>query len=195
MIVPTFLEQNGREAMSEPSDADAPKPQRAGGNGAEPGAPGATDAEARPPLVINAQYVKDLSFEAPSAPGIFGQMQQRQPEIAIKVDVQARALETNIYEVVLDIRADCKSGETVAFILELSYGGVFTLNVPPQDVRPVLLIECPRMLFPFARQILASTTLNGGFLPLMLGPVDFAALYRKQQQDEEFTAAQPTVTV
>ena len=79
-----------------------------------------------------------------------------------------------IYEVVLDIRADCKSGDAVAFILELSYGGVFTLNIPAENVRPMLLIECPRMLFPFARQILASTTLNGGFLPLMLGPVDFA---------------------
>jgi preprotein translocase subunit SecB len=70
---------------------------------------------------------------------------------------------------------------------------VFTLNVASQDVRPVLLIECPRMLFPFARQILASTTLNGGFLPLMLGPVDFAALYRKQQQDEEAADAQPAM--
>jgi preprotein translocase subunit SecB len=179
--------------MSKPLDANAQTPQGASGNGADPGAPAATDAETRPPLVINAQYVKDLSFEVPSAPGIFGQMQQRQPEIAIKVDVQARTPEANIYEVVLDVRADCKSGETVAFILELTYGGVFTLNVASQDVRPTLLIECPRMLFPFARQILASTTLNGGFLPLMLGPVDFAALYRKQQQDEDTADAQPAM--
>jgi preprotein translocase subunit SecB len=179
--------------MSEPAEADPPKPKGAGGNGADPDASNATHAEVRPPLVINAQYVKDLSFETPSAPGIFGQMQQRQPEIAIKVDVQARPLEGDIYEVVLDIRADCKSGETVAFILELTYGGVFTLNVAPQDVRPVLLIECPRMLFPFARQILASTTLNGGFLPLMLGPVDFAALYRKQQHDGMAADDKPTL--
>ena len=110
-------------------------------------------------------------------------MQQRQPEISIKVDVQGRNLEGPLFEVVLDIRADCKSGEAVAFILELSYGGVFTLNVPEQDIRPVLLIECPRILFPFARQILATTTLNGGFLPLMLGPVDFAALYQRQQAE------------
>jgi preprotein translocase subunit SecB len=179
--------------MNEPSGADAPKPQGASGNGPEPGSPGATGADGRPPVVINAQYVKDLSFEVPAAPGIFGQMQQRQPEIAIRVDVQARPLETDIHEVVLEIRADCKSGETVAFILELTYGGVFTLNVAPQDLRPVLLIECPRMLFPFARQILASTTLNGGFLPLMLGPVDFAALYRKQRQDEESPDTQATL--
>jgi preprotein translocase subunit SecB len=179
--------------MSEPLGADAPKPQGAGGNGAEPGSPGATRSDTRPSLVINAQYVKDLSFEVPAAPGIFGQMQQRQPEIAIRVDVQARPLEADIHEVVLDICADCKSGETLAFILELTYGGVFTLNVAPQDVRPVLLIDCPRMLFPFARQILASTTMNAGFLPLMLGPVDFAALYRKQRQDEESADTQPTL--
>ena len=162
--------------MSESPTGDRPK----GGNGGSGAAPG----EQRPPLVINAQYVKDLSFEVPGAPGIFAQLQQRPPEISIKVDVQARALETDVYEVVLETRADCKSGEAVAFILELAYAGVFTLNVAPQDVRPVLLIECPRMLFPFARQILSSTTLNGGFLPLMLGPVDFAALYERHMHNE-----------
>ena len=179
--------------MSEPREPGAAKPQGNGGNGAGSGPTSGAAPEPRPPLVINAQYVKDLSFEVPQAPGIFGQMQQRPPEIAIKVDVQARALEANVYEVVLNIRADCKSAETVAFILELAYGGVFTLNVTPQDVRPVLLIECPRMLFPFARQILASTTLNGGFLPLMLGPVDFSALYQQHQQDDEKAAIQPTM--
>jgi preprotein translocase subunit SecB len=144
--------------------------------------------------MINAQYVKDLSFEVPGAPGVFAQLQQRPPEIAIKVDVQARNLEGNVYEVVLDTRADCKTGDAVAFILELSYAGVFTLNVAPDSLRPTLLIECPRMLFPFARQILASTTLNGGFLPLMLGPVDFAALYSQQSQDEnEDQPPQPTL--
>lgn len=159
--------------MTEPLNTDQPT----SGNGG--------DTEQRPPLGINAQYVKDLSFEVPGAPNIFAQLQQRPPEIAIKVDVQARGLEGNVYEVVLDIRADCKTGESVAFILELSYAGVFTLNVAPEDVRPMLLIECPRMLFPFARQILASTTLSGGFLPLMLGPVDFAVLYNRHSQSED----------
>jgi preprotein translocase subunit SecB len=178
------------DPMSEPSDPTAPPNSRDtnGGGSSQP------SSETRPPLVINAQYVKDLSFEAPAAPAIFAQMQQRPPEIAIKVDVQARTLDANIYEVVLDIRADCKSADTVAFILELAYGGVFTLNVATQDVRPVLLIECPRILFPFARQILATTTLNGGFLPLMLGPVDFAALYEKHQQGDQGGEVQSTMT-
>lgn len=168
--------------MNETPSADQPR----GGNGGSAGQ--------QPPLMINAQYVKDLSFEVPGAPGVFAQLQQRPPEIAIKVDVQARNLEGNIFEVVLDTRADCKTGDAVAFILELSYAGVFTLNVAPDSLRPTLLIECPRMLFPFARQILASTTLNGGFLPLMLGPVDFAALYNQQSQDEnENQPPQPTL--
>jgi preprotein translocase subunit SecB len=174
--------------MSETSGTEAPG-QAGGGNGA-----GQAGGEHRQPLVVNAQYVKDLSFEVPGAPTIFAQMQQRPPEIAIKVDVQARNLEGSVYEVVLDIRADCKSAESVAFILELAYGGVFTLNVAAQDVRPVLLIECPRLLFPFARQILASTTMNGGFLPLMLGPVDFLALYQQHNQEDTAGGAQPTMT-
>ena len=175
--------------MSEPQQPGATKPQGNGGDGAGAATPAEAHAEQRPPLVINAQYVKDLSFEAPSAPNIFAQMQQRPPEIAIKVDVQARTLEANIYEVVLDIRADCKSADTVAFILELAYGGVFTLNVTPQDVRPVLLIECPRMLFPFARQILADATRNGGFPPLMLDPIDFAGMYQKRMQQQQQATA------
>ena len=89
--------------MSKPLDANAQTPQGASGNGADPGAPAATDAEARPPLVINAQYVKDLSFEVPRHPAFSGRCNS-DSQIAIKVDVQARTLEANIYEVVLDVR-------------------------------------------------------------------------------------------
>lgn len=149
-----------------------------------------------PSMTINAQYVKDLSFEAPGVPRVFAQMQNRPPDIAVNVDVQARVLESAVYEVALHIRADCKSGDLTAFLVELSYGGVFTLNVPAADLRPVLLIECPRLLFPFARHIVATVTSNGGFPPLMLGPIDFASLYQRQLRDaepaaEDETAARP----
>ena len=110
------------------------------------------------------------------------QTQNRQPDIQIKVDVEAHPLGSNIFEVVLNLRADCKAGEQVAFVAELSYGGVFTVHVAENLLQPVVLIECPRMLFPFARQILATTTMNGGFMPLMIGPIDFVALYQQQQQ-------------
>jgi preprotein translocase subunit SecB len=160
----------------------------AGGNGAGEGEGN------QPPLVINAQYVKDLSFEAPQAPQIFAQMQRAKPEMQVKVDVQARRLQGNIYEVTLHIRADCKAGDVEAFICELTYGGVFTVNVAANALSPVLLIECPRLLFPFARQIIAAATLDGGFMPLMLAPVDFVSLYQQQAQRQQAEQA-PSTTV
>jgi len=174
------------------------KESMASGNGAVP--TGNSDAETptngggenaanTPALAINAQYIKDLSFEAPATPQIFKELQNQQPNISVHVDVKAENIAPPAYEVILSIKAECKIAETSAFILELSYGGVFTVNVQEQHLRPVLLIECPRLLFPFARQIIAMTTVNGGFLPLMLGPVDFAGLYQKQVQDQAAAAA------
>ncbi len=145
--------------------------------------------ENAPALAINAQYIKDLSFEAPATPRIFKELQNQPPNISVHVDVKAENIAPPAYEVILSIKAECKIAEASAFILELSYGGVFTVNVQEQHLRPVLLIECPRLLFPFARQIIAMTTVNGGFLPLMLGPVDFAGLYQKQVQEQQAAAA------
>lgn len=145
--------------------------------------------ETVPALAINAQYIKDLSFEAPATPQIFKELQNQQPNISVHVDVKAANIAPPAYEVILSIKAECKIADSTAFITELSYGGVFTVNVPEQHLRPVLLIECPRMLFPFARQIVAMTTVNGGFLPLMLGPVDFAGLYQRQLQEQQADAA------
>jgi len=133
-----------------------------------------------PPMTIHGQYIKDLSFEVPNAPAIFAKLTQQQPDISINVDVNATRLTENQFEVVLSIRSDCKVGEDVAFIAELAYAGIFELNVEPEHVEPMMLIECPRMLFPFARNILASTTRDGSFPPLMLNPVDFAAMYRQR---------------
>lgn len=161
------------------------------GNGSAEGGAGATGETqgAAPALAINAQYIKDMSFEAPATPQIFKELQNQQPNIAIHVDVKAKNIAPPAYEVILSIKAECKVGDALAFILELSYGGVFTVNVPEQHLRPILLIECPRLLFPFARQIVAMTTVNGGFLPLMLGPVDFAGLYQKQMQESQTEAS------
>lgn len=150
-----------------------------------------TQERAQPPLVIQAQYVKDLSFEVPGAPGIFGELQKSKPDMQIRIDVQTQNLVENTHEVVLHIHAECKVTDQVAFILELSYGGVFTLNVAAEHVRPVLMIECPRLLFPYARQVISGTTLDGGFLPLMLAPVDFASLYQRQAQQQQ-AAQEPT---
>ena len=136
--------------------------------------------EAVPPISVNAQYTKDLSFEAPTAPRIFATMQQTDPDVKIGVNVDFMEFEDNIFEVVLKIEATCTVGAETAFMLELEYGGLFTVNVEDEVRGAVLLIECPRLLFPFARNILADVSRDGGFPPLMLGPLDFAGMYQQQ---------------
>jgi preprotein translocase subunit SecB len=131
-------------------------------------------------LGVNTQYVKDLSFENPNAPQSLVP-QASQPNIDVNVNVQARGLATNTYEVVLSITCTAKHEAMTAFIVEVAYAGVFTLtNVPPDHVHPLLLVECPRLLFPFARALVANATRDGGFLPLLIQPIDFLDLYRRQ---------------
>lgn len=132
------------------------------------------------PMHILAQYVKDLSFENPNAPQSL-LPNQPQPQVNIGVDVQAQAVGEDVYEVNLQLRCEARQGETVAFIVELSYGGLFQLpGLPQEHHRPVLMIEGPRMLFPFARAIISAATREGGYPPLMVNPIDFADLYRRQ---------------
>ena len=148
------------------------------------GAPAGADVEGQPGprLSILTQYVKDLSFENPRAP--FGlQAGQPRPEIQIQVDVRAAPAGEGQYEVVLDLNVDAKSGDNQVFLVELAYGGLFTLeNIPPDSLQPLLLIECPRLLFPFARRVVADATRDGGFPPLMVDPIDFVALFRRRVQ-------------
>jgi preprotein translocase subunit SecB len=143
-----------------------------------------------PPLVVNVQYIKDLSFEVPNAPEIYATLRS-QPNVQINLDVQARALQDgqNVYEVVLAVKADAREavqngGEgRPVFIAELQYAGVFTLNgIPAEQVEPLLLIECPRLLFPFARAILSDVTREGGFPPVLLQPIDFVGLWQSRRQ-------------
>ena len=154
----------------------------AGGNGAQatPDTVGAQNQN-RPPLVISAQYVRDLSFESPHAPGIFTEMRQP-PEIAVNVDVQAAALneQQGAFEVRLKVNAEGKVGDKTAFIAELDYGAVVIVNAPAEQVSPLLLIEAPRHLFPFARNVLADITRDGGFPPVVLQPLDFVELFRRR---------------
>ena len=163
--------------------------------------PGGTTPQ--PPLVVNIQYVKDLSFEVPGAPQIFTQL-RAQPQVNINLDVQARRVQEgqSVYEVSLMIRAEAHEaaaqgngqGQAVpptVFVAELTYAGVFTLSgLPDNAVEPVLLVECPRILFPFARNILADVTRDGGFPPVLLQPIDFVALWQaRRAQAQGGTAA------
>ena len=166
------------------SKGDGNKKSKAEKAAAKPPETSGTEDGEQPALIVNAQYIKDLSFEAPTAPGIFSMIQQQQPELKVNVNVNAQPMQDKVFEVELHIKAECKSGETVAFILELVYGGLFNINVPEENLTPVLLIECPRLLFPFARNILADCSRDGGFPPLMLGPVDFVRMYQEQLKME-----------
>jgi preprotein translocase subunit SecB len=152
----------------------------------------------QPPLTVNGQYIKDLSFEVPGAPAIFHEMQGQNPEIPIHVDIDATKLADTAYEVVLHLRVEATlPGGKPVFIAELAYGGIFILNVPEEHVQPVLLVECPRLLFPFARNLIADMTRDGGFPPLMIQPLDFVQLYRsrlEQMAAEQGEQAAPEAT-
>ncbi|MCW8836184.1 MAG: protein-export chaperone SecB [Rhodospirillales bacterium] len=143
--------------------------------------PEADGAQAHAFMVIG-QYVKDLSFEAPGAPGIFDAMRKQQPEIQIGLDVASTPQQNDNYEVVLKVHVQANLGAETAYILEIEYAGLFHLKMPKEHLEPMLLIECPRILFPFARNIICDVSRDGGFTPLLLQPVDFAQLYRQRME-------------
>jgi preprotein translocase subunit SecB len=149
-------------------------PATGNNDGRPAGAPGQQS------LGVVAQYVKDLSFESPGAPQSV-RARGAAPAINIAVNVQYRALQQGEIEVELKIEARARDGETVLFAIELVYGGIFKLaNIPADNITPVAMIECPRLLFPFARQIVADASRNGGFPPLLIDPIDFVQLYRQR---------------
>ncbi|MGH6683804.1 MAG: protein-export chaperone SecB [Pseudolabrys sp.] len=136
-----------------------------------------------PQLNVAAQYIKDFSFENPNAPqSLTGGAAQ--PQIAIQINVLAKPLSETDIEVTLKLDGKAETDGALTFRFELEYAGVFRIqNVPPESLNPVVLIECPRLLFPFAREIIATTVRNGGFPPLMLDPVDFVSLYRQKMSE------------
>ncbi len=140
------------------------------GNGA--GAP-----EVNPKFSIRAQYTKDLSFESPNAPRTLGQ-QQNAPNISVQINVNARQLAPTDFEVSLMLEGGAGHGTETMFKFELNYAGIFRVeNFPPEQMQPVVMIEGPRLLFPFARQIIADAVRGGAYPPLYLDPIDFHALY------------------
>jgi preprotein translocase subunit SecB len=138
-----------------------------------------------PAINVLAQYAKDLSFENPNAPRSMAPRQSA-PQIEINVNVNARKVGETDFEVELAVEGQAKDGDLLIFRVDLSYGGVFrVINIPEEQLHPVVMIECPRLLFPFARQIVADSVRNGGFPPLMIDPVDFAALYRARVEQAQ----------
>lgn len=145
-----------------------------------------------PQIGVLAQYVKDLSFENPNAPRSMAPSAQ-QPAINIQINVDAAPMSETDVEVTLRLEGRAESQGMMLFSFELVFCGVFRIqNVPADSMQPVVLIECPRLLFPFAREIIANVTRNGGFPPLLLEPMDFVALYRQRMAAAQAgTATQP----
>lgn len=170
------------------------KPKAAPKTAAAPKTP-ATDSakedQLAPQMNVLAQYVKDLSFENPHAPNSL-RPRDKAPDISININVNPTPLSETDFEVELKLDAKASSDDEVMFNIELVYAGVFRLQgIPQEALQAAVLIECPRLLFPFARQIIADATRNGSFPPLMIDPVDFAQLFRKrmaEQQGQQGTA-------
>jgi preprotein translocase subunit SecB len=139
--------------------------------------PQADNGEQQPTVQVVAQYIKDLSFENPGAPALMSQS----PQIDMGVDLQARRGDAEHFEVMLKLQVNAKAGDKTVFLLELAYCGLFRIvGVPDDMLQPLLLIQAPHMLFPFARRIVADVVRDGGMPPLMVDPIDFAALYQSK---------------
>jgi len=157
--------------MTDQSSGDAPAP--AGQPAPQPEA----GASPQVPLTVLAQYVKDLSFENPRAPGVFAS--PAAPQTGASVTVQVHHLGERNYEVVLNMQIRGETGGEAAYLVEVVYGGLFAVgNVANEMIEPLLMVEAPRLLFPFARGIAATVTREGGFPQVLINPIDFAALYR-----------------
>lgn len=135
-------------------------------------------AEDQQQISIHAQYVKDLSFESPSAPECFVQS-LGQPDVQIGVNVTAQRVNDSLFEVELKLMATAKAEDRTLFIAELAYAGLMSASgMKDDELQPLMMVEGPRLLFPFARAIMSDVTRDGGFLPLNLNPIDFVALYK-----------------
>lgn len=146
---------------------------------------GASGQEQAQGIAINAQYIKDLSFENPN-PIEHLVNQEEETSSTVKVEVGGQHLTEESFEVNLKIQAKVERSKKTIYLVELDYAGVFTLSGFPEDVvRLVLFVECPRLLFPFARALIARVTQESGFPPLLLKPIDFADLLRQRLEEEE----------
>ena len=142
---------------------------------------GSGDPEGEPHVMTIAQYIKDLSVESPSSPQAF--QWQAQPQLEVQFNINVDKVADEVHEVMLKIEVAARSDQGVHFLIDLSYAGVYGIrNLPEEALPPFLLIEAPRLLFPFARQIIADCSQNTGFPPLMLDPIDFGAAYMAQLQ-------------
>lgn len=156
----------------------------------------APSAENSRQIAINAQYVKDLSFENPRAPqSLLQPPGSAAPDLQVGVDVKAQSFGNDIYEVVMTLRAETKLGSEVVFMAELAYGAVVSfLNTPSEDVPVALMVETPRLLFPYVRNIISEVTRDGGYTPLLLNPINFAEIYQRRLAEQSAAPISSPIT-
>tara|TARA_B100000925_G_C21998916_1_gene470301 strand:- start:483 stop:995 length:513 start_codon:yes stop_codon:yes gene_type:complete len=154
------------------------RPKMTDGTSAPPEIPSSKS----PMFTINAQYVKDLSFENPNIPGLV--QLETEPSIEVNIDVKGTKLDDNIYEVVLTLTCNGISGDVALFVAELSYASLVSLNnVPDEQIQKLLVVDCPTLMFPFARNIIAEVTRDGGYPPILMQIVDFSAIFENSAND------------
>ena len=157
---------------------DTPAPDTPETDAAPQGAPGA-NPETAPHFANLAQYIKDLSVENPNAPKSF--QYKGQPQIDLGFNIEVAKIADDVHEVILKIEASAKADEGTQFVVDLTYAGLFGIrNIPEEQMQPLLLVEAPRLIFPFARQVISDATANAGFQPLLLEPIDFGAVYMQR---------------
>jgi preprotein translocase subunit SecB len=138
------------------------------------------DNQAKARFQVTGQYVKDLSFENPSAPQSFAIMEEK-PSIQVNIDLNAQKLQDNLFEVALKISASAQVKDNKLFMVELAYAGLFVITgIPEERLEAILFVDCPFVLFPYARRVISDVTRDGGYPPLLLEPVDFFSLYRNR---------------
>lgn len=145
------------------------------------------DKDNAPRFIAGAQYVKDLSYENPEAPVSLFSVREK-PNVDLNVDLNAQRLQEDSFEVSMHITAKATSqkDKKVIFLVELNYAGIFTLsNIPEEIMERTLLVDCPFILFPYARRVVSDVTRDGGFPPLALEPIDFASLYAQRKGQEQ----------
>jgi len=142
------------------------------------------DSTQQLPIVIHTQYIKDLSLEIPHAPEIFRELTMA-PSVDVQVEVNANKMHDNFNNVSLTYRLNGNLNDKKLFILELEYAAVVAVNVPEEHVKPVLMVEIPRMMFPFVRSIVANAMIDAGLPPVMLNPVDFAAILHNSENNSK----------
>jgi preprotein translocase subunit SecB len=134
-------------------------------------------------VLVNAQYVKDLSFENPKAP--YSLLNNDKPEVDVSIDIGAHSIQNETYEVVLGIQVKSVIEDEIQYLIDLKYAGVFTLEKDVKDKEKIIFIQCPNIIFPYARRIISDLSRDGGYLPLYISPVDFMTLYNNNKQLNE----------